>query len=113
ELEEILDNVIIKTRAVVIPVEEIEAWLLSDPSALKKAMRLTKLPKKIHNPETITSPKEYLQKLVRSHSKNKIRVYVNTSDNSQIAKATNINQIQNCCPSFEKFRVFVTEAISK
>ncbi len=56
-LDDKLDSVPITEYLVIIPIQELEAWLLSDPAALKKTFSLKKLPKKIANTETIESPK--------------------------------------------------------
>lgn len=111
DLEEILSGVSeINTKIVVIPIEEIEAWLLSDSSAIKKAMNLIKNPRTIYHPEQINSPKEHLGRIIRSHSKGQVKTYVNTTDNSSIALATNISLIQKRCPSFSHFENFVLQA---
>ncbi len=48
----------------VIPVQEIEAWLLSDLDAIKKALNLQATLPKIPNPESILNPKEHLGQMV-------------------------------------------------
>lgn len=95
--------------AVVIPCEELEAWLLSDLSALRVAMNLSTVPKQIAHPETIKSPKEHIAKLVRQHSKND-KKYVNSVHNSVIAKSLDVSRISQRCPSFRRFEQFIAKA---
>lgn len=111
ELERLLVDVNMLTKVVVIPCEELEAWLLSDTKALKIAMKLESLPKVINHPERIESPKEHIGKLVRAHSKNMNKQYVNTVHNLLIAKALSVAVVSARCPSFHHFEEFVTEAI--
>ncbi len=94
DLEAILAASAMKKCYVTIPTEELEAWLLSDMPAIKKALNLEKEPKEIHHPETISSPKEHLGGLVTSHSKNKSKFYVNTEHNGLIAKEIAISTIE-------------------
>jgi hypothetical protein len=65
---------------IVIPVREIEAWLLADHVAIEKAMKIKETLKAISNPEAIQRPKEYLADLVYRKSKHKKR-YVNAVHN--------------------------------
>lgn len=111
ELERLIEGVNMRMKVVVIPCEELEAWLLSDMRALKQGMNLATMPKAIHHPEIIDSPKEHIGKLVRSHSKNKSKQYVNTVHNLLIAKAISVSTISRRCPSFRHFERFVATAI--
>lgn len=111
QLETILAQSKMKNKIVVIPTEELEAWLLSDAAAIKRALNLVKLPKKLHHPENIPSPKEYLAELVRTHSKNNLKQYVNTVHNENIAEAVDVSMILKSCPSFATFKEFVDLAI--
>jgi hypothetical protein len=60
ELRKALGTCPIPRHAIVIPIHEIEAWLLSDNVAIKHALKLALLPKEIANPETIRDPKSKL-----------------------------------------------------
>lgn len=113
DLETILGACVIKKGYVTIPSEELEAWLLADTSAIKRALNLESEPKPIHHPETIASPKEHLGGLINSHSKKKLKRYVNTEHNLLIAKELNILEIDSKCPSFKFFRDFIEDAICK
>jgi hypothetical protein len=79
----------------VIPVEELEAWLLTDPKALKVTFNLKKLPKCPSNPETIRYPKEYLRDLILKTSA-KSKQYVNTIHNPRIAERVSLASLRKC-----------------
>jgi hypothetical protein len=100
-LEEALNGCSIPVRAIIIPIEEIEAWLLADSNAISNAMKLKIILKKIPNPESIKSPKEYLSKLVRLKSGHS-RSYVNTIHNEQIAMHCSLRELKRC----DSFRIF-------
>ena len=106
QLNQILHAAPQKVKAVVIPSEELEAWLLADEEAIASALKLGKIPKPIHHPETIDSPKEHLGQIVRSHSKKK-KEYINTVHNSLIAIDMDVVKIRNKCPSFKSFEAFI------
>jgi hypothetical protein len=105
ELEEKVDTKRYRNSIVIIPIQEIEAWLLSDPNAIKLTFGLQKNPKKIVNTETIDSPKEYLRDLVWRIGK--VR-YLNTVHNSKIASLTSLNNLVHC-KSFKSFNKYLNE----
>lgn len=92
--------------AVVIPSEELEAWLLSDTVAISKVLNLPKKLKEIHHPEKVLSPKEHIGEMVRKSS-NSQRTYINTVHNCLIANEMDINKITAKCPSFSGFSNFL------
>ena len=98
------------TATVVIPIEELEAWLLSDEIAIQKALKLQDTPKPVHHPETIESPKEHLGTLVKQYSKGGLKQYVNTVHNAQIAQNMSIAKLSKC-KSFTAFSAFAKVAI--
>jgi hypothetical protein len=89
-----------------IPIQEIEAWLLSDPEGIRAAMALYSTPNVKYPPETINSPKEHLGELIHRASKGE-RVYLNTKHNEIIAKQVSIDNIKRKCPSFLPFYSFI------
>ncbi|HWE94158.1 MAG TPA: DUF4276 family protein [Tepidisphaeraceae bacterium] len=97
----------IKNRVIVIPVREIEAWLLSDEAAIRKAMNLVKPIKRITNPELIRDPKGRLSDLVYQAS-NKTKRYINRIHNGMIAKRSEINLLRRCA-SFEPLETFLKQ----
>lgn len=90
---------------IVIPVEELEAWLLSDSDAIQKTFSLSKAPKKIHECENVESPKEHLGEVVWHLGKKR---YVNTIHNKKISQFTALAHLRRC-PSFELFDKYVSE----
>jgi Domain of unknown function (DUF4276) len=80
---------------ILIPVEELEAWLMSDPNALKKAFSLKKIPKCPGNPETVANPKEMLRDLIWKES-GKEKRYRNTVHNARIAEHVALNALRRC-----------------
>ena len=95
----------ITKHAIVIPIEEIEAWLMCDANALKRVFSLKKLPKLPGNPELVTSPKERLESLIWIQSR-KTRRYIHTVHNVTIAKQVTVSSLRKCS-AFRHFERFV------
>jgi hypothetical protein len=106
KIQAALDPCAIANYLICIPVQEFEAWLLSDPDAIKSAMNLNQKPNIKGFPETINSPKEHLGELIRICSKGE-RIYMNTKHNEKIAKKLSIEKVTKRCPSFVPFRNFI------
>jgi hypothetical protein len=100
----------IQPYLICIPVEEMEAWWLSDPQAIKLALNLRKTPNVKGHPEDIASPKERISALVRHYS-DKTKVYMNTEHNAKIAVYLDLGKAKRC-HSFVPFFDFVTKHIS-
>ena len=81
------------TSFIVIPTEELEAWLLADQEAIKKAFGLSKAPKRIANCERVASPKEKIGTIVWQIDKKR---YLNTVHNKKIAEHIQLDQIRRC-----------------
>jgi hypothetical protein len=97
----------IKPYLICIPVEEMEAWWLTDPHAIQLALNLRKTPTIKGNPEYIPSPKERIGELVRQYSQ-KTKVYLNTEHNVKIAQHLDLTKAKRCA-SFNPFFDFVTK----
>ena len=95
----------IKLNIIVIPVKEIEAWLLADHEAIKKAMKISRSIGKVSNPESISRPKERLRDLIYIRSGHKIR-YVNSIHNVKIADACKVANLRRC-ESFQPLENFL------
>jgi hypothetical protein len=80
---------------IVVPIEEVEAWLLTDAGALKATFNLKKDPKCPSNPERIHDPKEYLRDLIWKTS-GKTKEYVNTIYNKRIATRIPLKSLRKC-----------------
>jgi hypothetical protein len=109
ELRNALDPTPISPHLIVIPVREIEAWLLADDEAIKKAMKLKKKVKRVSNPETILRPKEYLGNIISMISDKKIR-YLNAIHNEKIAEQCAVINLGRC-DSFIPFAEFIEKHI--
>lgn len=101
----------IQRYIIVIPVREIEAWLLADHEAITRALSLRKPVGKQSNPETILNPKERLRDIIRERSNGRIS-YLNTVHNVKIAKHVHIEKL-NRCSSFIPFKNFISACVGK
>lgn len=95
ELREKLSSPETPPTLVIIPTEELEAWLLTDLDAIKLTFSIParEMIKKIPHAETIKSPKEYLQKLVHQSCK---KIYMNTTHNKTIAANIKLEKLLTC-----------------
>jgi hypothetical protein len=97
----------ISLHLIVIQVHEIEAWLLADQDAIRRACGLPKRVSKVANPEAILRPKEYLRDVIRKNS-NKKMTYVNTLHNLKIAKECSVKSLRRCA-SFIPLEKFIRQ----
>jgi hypothetical protein len=105
-----LVNCPIPKHIVVIPIREIEAWLLSDNLAIKKALNLKENIAPIANPQLEIDPKRKLRDLIYIKS-GKTKRYVNTSDNRKIASELDLEKVR-ICPSFLPLESFVQKNLN-
>jgi hypothetical protein len=108
-LEEKVPNKQFPTSFIVIPKEELEAWLLADEDAIQKAFTLKKAPKRIADCEGIQSPKEKIGKIVWQIGKKR---YLNTVHNKKIAQYIQLENIRRC-QSFATFDSYVLSKVFK
>jgi hypothetical protein len=94
---------------ILIPVQEIEAWLPSDELAVSNFFNLKPHLKKISNPEDINSPKEKLGQLVYQSTGGKKR-YVNSIHNERIVRQVSLIRLRSC-QSFIPLEKFVREQV--
>jgi hypothetical protein len=95
EIQAALNTSPIATHIIVIPVREVEAWLLADHAAIVDALNLRNKIGKISNPEAILRPKERLRDLIWLKS-GKRKHYVNTVHNRKIAACAKIQNLRRC-----------------
>jgi hypothetical protein len=108
ELEASVRNIAYTGHLILIPIYEIEAWLLSDPLALKQTFSMKVVPNiKVH-PETIPQPKEYLRDIVWRYCRKR---YVNTIHNKKIASVMQIERL-SVCHSFLPYPEFLNRHIN-
>lgn len=103
KLEDNVHDITFTGHIILIPVYEIEAWLLSDPLALKQIFSMNKLPNISKHPETIRNPKQYLRDIVWKYCK---KYYLNTVHNKKIARETRIEKL-SACLSFSPYSEFL------
>lgn len=103
-LNGLIDGIAKPPILILIPIEEIEAWLLSDVDAIRDVFRMKANPKLPTQPERIKDPKGWLAKLVRKGGTGK---YLNTVHNKRIAAAMSLKEVQKKCPSFHPFPPFI------
>lgn len=92
---------------VVIPIQEMEAWLLSDSNAIQRVFRLDKRPDPVAECELIESPKEFIEKTVWKLGRKR---YLNTTHNQKIAHEATVNQLKRC-PSYLPLDLYIREKV--
>ena len=92
------------THKIIVPVEELEAWIIADEVAINKAIPKL-LIDEVKHPETIKNPKEWLIK--KSQASRSRPLYAPAINNSQIAKHIDIAKVERKCPSFRELTTFV------
>ncbi len=107
ELELTLKKVSFKQYIVVIPVKEIEAWLLSDTEALVETFGMSKKPKVDRRTELINEPKEYLRDVIWKSAQ--VR-YLPTVHNEKIAINCKKSELRRC-KSFSIFDRYIQEQL--
>ena len=80
-----------------VPIQEIEAWILADINAVTNIIKGWAPTKEITNPESIQDPKEHLEKMSRERQRPR---YSHAIHNPKIAKYLNIQLVAKRCPSF-------------
>ena len=92
-------------KFVCIPIEELEAWFLSDPVSIKTTFNLKRQPKFSGLPETVNSPKEVLADQISKCSDKQINFL--PINNKIIAANVNLDLIKEKCPSFDLLHTFL------
>lgn len=106
ELQVALEQCPISNYIVIVPVREIESWLLCDPDAIRQALNLEHLPKEVPNPEAILDPKNKMRDIIRVASKKSVR-YLNTAHNHRIAAEARLEKLRKC-NSFRPLEQFLS-----
>lgn len=103
ELEDSVGSIAFTGHVILIPIYEIEAWLLSDPLALKQTFGMNKTPEVPAHPETVRNPKEHLRDIVWKYCK---KQYINTIHNRKIARMIRVEKL-SVCSSFSPYPEFL------
>jgi hypothetical protein len=90
-----------------VPVQELEAWVLADIQAVCNIITSLRTSKSFSNPERVPSPKEALMKISRCPRTRKEK-YEPPRHNPLVAKYLNLKTIEGKCPSFSGFVDFIT-----
>ena len=93
-----------KNCCIVVPVQELEAWILADIECAFKIFSSWR-PDPIAYPEGISSPKEHLEKL-SCHGKHRPR-YGHATHNEKIATYLDLDKVRKKCPAFKVLDDFV------
>jgi len=93
-----------KTHAIIVPVQEIEAWMIADEKAVASTIPSLSIPRTAH-PETIRRPKEWL--VDASRKGNSKPLYAPAIFNPKVAKALDVDKVAGKCPSFRELANFV------
>jgi Domain of unknown function (DUF4276) len=88
---------------IVVPVQELEAWIIADENAITKVISSLKIPNE-RSPERIDNPKEWLRKRSIKRSK---PIYVPSIHNERIAHYIDLTTLERKCPSFRPLKAFV------
>ena len=103
--EKVMDKIVRPSGAkagccVVVPVQEIEAWIIADNDAVTKVIPTFSF-KSESSPEKISSPKEWLVK--KSKASNGKPLYSPVTFNESVAKYLRLDVVAKKCPSFKNF----------
>lgn len=109
KLSQALANCAIPKNAVVIPIREIEAWLISDTPAIKRAMKISENIPPVPNPEGLIDPKKKIEEIVFLRS-GKTKRYINSAHNRKIAAELDLVNVRRCT-SFLPLENFVLSNI--
>jgi ribosomal protein L29 len=105
ELQGVVENSSITIKFICIPIEEIEAWIISDLEAVFSFFQIKKAVKEFSNPEKIRSPKEEIARIVKKET-NGAKMYLHTRHNQGLIDLTSIEKMRKC-PQFKKLEEFI------
>lgn len=83
---------------ILVPIQEIEAWILADLKSVTKVISSWVPTKVYHSPESVNDPKEELEKL--SRNANKRPRYSHAIHNCKVAEYLDLSVVKQKCESF-------------
>jgi hypothetical protein len=95
---------------ILIPTEEIEAWILADLKAVSNVIPSWQPKQLFPNPETIANPKEELRRLSREGKSKPL--YRHETHNEQVMKYLDLEIVKKKCPSFVELAQFIENDIA-
>lgn len=93
---------------IVVPIQEIEAWILADLNAVQQVLTGFRPPKPISSPEHIQNPKEHLEGLTKDERG--FPRYEHSRHNEKTAQYLDLAMVRNKCPSYRPFERFVLDS---
>lgn len=97
------------SACIVVPIQEIEAWILADLSKVSVVIpSWAPPPNDIASPEAFTDPKDWLERLSRQHARPR---YVHAVHNTKIAEHLDFAKVARSCPSFRPLQDFVQNGL--
>lgn len=94
-----------KLICILIPIEEIEAWILADVQAVSSVIPSWRPTEKFPNPESVINPKGKLTQL--SQTKKAKPLYIYTVHNQKILQYIDLGIVKKKCPSFKVLADFI------
>lgn len=91
-------------HCIVIPVEEIEAWMIADEAAINAVIPSFRF-KGHDNPQSIASPKEWLRD--QSRASNGKPLYSPATFNPAVAMRLDLDRVAKKCPSLREFMAWL------
>lgn len=92
------------SHAIIVPVQELEAWIIADAEAIATAIPSLLIPE-VRKPEAVASPKEWL--ISQSRAGRSRPLYDHTLSNEKVAAFLDVQKVQAKCPSFRELVEFV------
>ncbi len=101
-LEAINQKIVLKQyqHRIIVPIQELEAWLIADEDAIRTAIPSLSIPPQ-QTPERIPNPKEWLVK-ESGRGQGSRPLYAPKVFNAQVAEHLNIEKLNSKCPSFKE-----------
>ena len=94
---------------ILIPITELEAWLMCDSSALQKVLSTKTLPKLPSNPEEELDPKAKIGEISKKANGSK---YIHPIHNTKIAEALDVKKLLKKCSAFKPYAEFLKQVVS-